>query len=105
MYSYEVSVNGSKLCRAGSEKAEVISVIMVARLNPETGELGDSKLTVGSASGDLHSKWGVDEKLNVGDEMVIKIVDDAPDEPVSAEPSSKQIEEEANRGGSRAALF
>jgi hypothetical protein len=86
MICFEVWVNGEKICLPGVGD-DVLNCIL------DGGRRGfKSNLHVGGLLNDEHVRWTQKiHALEVGDEVIIKIVEaDAADEPVRREPRKKQ---------------
>jgi hypothetical protein len=79
MLAFNVSLNGKKLCLAGLGKRGVLSAIV----NWVAGEHGaDLFLDVGGLAKEEHVGWVRQKPLQVGDEILVRIVDvGSPDKP------------------------
>ena len=80
MRSFKVSLNGKKLCLAGIGERGVLSAI----INWVAGGQGeDLFLEVGGLADDEHLDWVSQKRLQVGDKILVKIVESAsPDQAV-----------------------
>lgn len=80
MRSFNVSLNGKKLCLAGVGERGVLSAI-ISWVAGDRGE--DLFIEVGGLANDEHIDWVKQKCLQVGDEIRVKIVESGPaDEPV-----------------------
>jgi hypothetical protein len=80
MRSFEVSLNGKKLCLAGVGERGVLSAI-INRVAGDRGE--DLFMHVGGLANEEHRDWIKHKHLHVGDEICVKIVESgSADEPV-----------------------
>jgi hypothetical protein len=84
MLSFNVSLNGKKLCIAGIGKRGVLSAIL-AWAATDRGE--DLFLQVGGLANEEHSDWIYQKPLQVGDELRVEICDaESVDEPIRKRP-------------------
>jgi hypothetical protein len=72
MLSFNVSLNGKKLCLAGIGKRGVLSAI-ISWVASERGE--DLFLQVGGLANEEHIDWIDQKRLQVGDEIRVEICD------------------------------
>lgn len=89
MICFEVWVNGEKVCLAGVSESDVLTCIV----DGERRGL-KSNLHVGGLVKDEHVRWTQKRhSLEVGDEVIIKIVEsDKADEPILKYPRNRQRE-------------
>jgi hypothetical protein len=80
MRSFNVSLNGKKLCLAGVGERGVLSAI-ISWVGGDRGE--DLHINVGGLANEEHIDWVDQKRLQVGDEIRVKIVESgSADEPV-----------------------
>jgi hypothetical protein len=81
MRSFNVSLNGKKLCLAGVGERGVLSAIISWVAGDRGGE--DLFIEVGGLANEEHIDWIKQKRLQVGDEIRVKIVESgSADEPV-----------------------
>src|SRR5215471_19681411 len=80
MRAFNVSLNGKKLCLAGVGERGVLSAI-ISWVAGGRGE--DLFIEVGGLANDEHLDWIQQKRLQVGDEIRLRIVESGSDEPVS----------------------
>jgi hypothetical protein len=83
-YGFEVSLNGSKIARAGIAKENYVVNCIVDAVRRKDGS-SELFLQVGGldSEADIHVSWYSDE-LKKGDKIVVEVIDENFDEPVHA---------------------
>ena len=83
MIGFEVALNGSRLCVASAGDTGVLSacVTWVLRTAPGVKEQSDLRLDIGGLSEQTHLKWPAPRKLQVGDEVLVRVVETATPDP------------------------
>ncbi|MEP6847561.1 MAG: hypothetical protein ABI999_01805 [Acidobacteriota bacterium] len=102
MICFEVFRNGEKLCRAGKRELLVLgsNISFVSgrdgredELNIHVGGLYDDEVR-----GQVHPRWIERQMLDVGDEIIIRIIEsETADEPVGEQVDSKEFAETQER--------
>ena len=100
MIGFQVSLNGKQVCTAAVGETGVLTAMVtwVVRSAPDVAEPSELSFAVGGLNGDAHLEWPVPRKLQVGDEVVIKIVTtEAPDLPSCTKRDDKALAEAQER--------
>ena len=100
MIGFRMSLNGKHLCTAAVGETGVLSAMVTSVSRSASGvtEPADLSFAVGGLSGEEQVEWAVPHKLQVGDEVFIKIVTtEAPDPPARTQRDDRALVEAEER--------
>ena len=100
MIGFEVSLNGKRLCTAAAGEKGVLTAMVswVLRTAEGVTQPSELRLEVGGLADDAHLRWPSPRKLDVGDEVVVKIVETTrPDPPARVERDDRTFVEAEER--------
>jgi hypothetical protein len=93
MIAFEVAVNGERLCTAGVGDEGVLTVMLTF-----VGSRQELDLDIGGLARDTNLKWLVPRLPQVGDQILVRIVEtEQPDEPSTREPGVRSFAEAQER--------
>ncbi len=93
MIAFQVALNGAHLCTAGVGDGGVLTVMLTF-----VGSRQELDLEVGGLLDDTNLGWPVPRSPQVGDEIVVRVVETArPDPPSKREPETRAVAKASER--------